>query len=114
MPSNNIKPVIRNQVRQIRPTLFYIFPSFDIFSLNKRLTTPLSVGSIHFKQSSVSWAELALRKVTPTARHQESLLLYVLPGRRLTIEQQNFNIRMNSMRQAVEWGFGNLISEFAF
>jgi hypothetical protein len=76
MPSNNIKPVIRSQARQIRPSLFCIFPSFDIFSLNKRLTTPLSVGSIHFKQSSVSWAEQALRKVTPTARHQESVLLY--------------------------------------
>jgi hypothetical protein len=35
------------------------------------------VGSIHFKQSSVSWAEQALRKVTPTARHQESVLLYI-------------------------------------
>jgi hypothetical protein len=44
MPSNNIKPVIRNQARQIRPSLFCIFPSFDIFSLNKRLTTPLSVA----------------------------------------------------------------------
>jgi hypothetical protein len=76
MPSNNIKPVIRNQARPIWPSLFCIFPSFDIFSLNKRLTTPLSVSSIHFKQSSVSWAEQALRKVTPTARHQESVLLY--------------------------------------
>jgi hypothetical protein len=77
MHSNNIKPVIRSQARQIRPSLFCIFHSFDIFSLNKRLTTPLSVGSIHFKQSSVSWAEQALRKVTPTARHQESVLLYI-------------------------------------
>jgi hypothetical protein len=80
MHSNNIKPVIRSQARQIRPSLFCIFHSFDIFSLNKRLTTPLSVGSIHFKQSSVSWAEQALRKVTPTARHQESVLLYFKTG----------------------------------
>jgi hypothetical protein len=76
MPSTNIKPVIRSQASQIRPSLFCIFPSFDIFGLNKCLTTPPSVGSIHFKQSSVSWAEQALRKVTPTARHQESVLLY--------------------------------------
>jgi hypothetical protein len=44
----------------------------------------------------------------------QELLLCPFPGRRLAIEQQNFNTRMSSMRQAVEWAFGKIISDFAF
>jgi hypothetical protein len=46
----------------------------------------------------------------------QELLLCPFPGRRftITIEQQNFNTRMSSMREAVEWGFGKIISDFAF
>jgi hypothetical protein len=57
MPSNNIKPVIRTQARQILPSLFCIFPSFDIFSLNKGLTPPLSVESIVCKSGGASSAQ---------------------------------------------------------
>lgn len=42
------------------------------------------------------------------------LLLCPYSGRRLTDEQQLFNTSMSSVRQAVEWGFGKIISEFAF
>lgn len=31
-----------------------------------------------------------------------------------TREQQNFNSAMSTVRQAVEWGFGKVVSEFAF
>jgi hypothetical protein len=44
----------------------------------------------------------------------QELLLCPFPGRRLTIEQQHFNTRMSSMRQAVKWGFEKIISDFAF
>jgi hypothetical protein len=44
----------------------------------------------------------------------QELLLCLFPGRRLITEQQNFNTRMSSMRQAVEWGFGKIISDIAF
>lgn len=42
------------------------------------------------------------------------LLLRPYTSRVLTPEQEIFNIRMSSVRQAVEWGFGKTIIEFAF
>lgn len=42
------------------------------------------------------------------------LLLYPYPGRRLILVQQNFNTNMSAVRQAVEWGFGKILAEFAF
>lgn len=41
------------------------------------------------------------------------LLMRPYGGARLT-KQQDFNIAMSSVRQSVEWGFGKIISEFAF
>ena len=35
-------------------------------------------------------------------------------GAALTVEQQEFNSAMSSVRQAVEWGFGDVLSHFAF
>lgn len=35
-------------------------------------------------------------------------------SRVLIPEQEIFNLRMSSVRQAVEWGFGKIIIEFAF
>lgn len=32
----------------------------------------------------------------------------------LTPEQAIFNLRMSSVRQAVEWGFGKIVTQFAF
>jgi hypothetical protein len=54
MPSNNIKPVIRSQAHQIRPSLFCILPSFDIFSLNKRFTTQAIVCKLGGASSAQS------------------------------------------------------------
>lgn len=42
------------------------------------------------------------------------LLLCPFPGRGINEEQQNFNTSMSVVRQAVEWSFGKIISEFAF
>lgn len=42
------------------------------------------------------------------------LILRPFGGRILTEEQQHFNEGMSSVRQAVEWGFGKVISLFAF
>lgn len=42
------------------------------------------------------------------------LLLKPYGGATLTQEQQEFNAAMSAVRQAVEWGFGKVISEFAF
>lgn len=42
------------------------------------------------------------------------LLLKPYSTRALTEEQQIFNTRMSAVRQAVEWGFGHVIREFAF
>lgn len=42
--------------------------------------------------------------------------LLIAPYRNVNItpEQQDFNTRMSAVRQAVEWGFGKITSEFAF
>lgn len=42
------------------------------------------------------------------------LLLCPYPGRVLNEAQQIFNLSMSRFRQAVEWGFQKIISEFAF
>ncbi|XP_050515978.1 uncharacterized protein LOC126890879 [Diabrotica virgifera virgifera] len=42
------------------------------------------------------------------------LLLCPYPGRGITEQQQNFNLSMSVTRQAVEWGFQKIISQFAF
>lgn len=43
------------------------------------------------------------------------LLMCPYPNRNgITAEQQEFNARMSQVRIAVEWGFGKVISEFAF
>lgn len=42
------------------------------------------------------------------------LLLCPYSSRNLTPLQQNFNTCMSPLRQAVEWGFGKIVSEFAF
>ncbi|KAF2905764.1 hypothetical protein ILUMI_00413 [Ignelater luminosus] len=42
------------------------------------------------------------------------LLLCPYAGRNLTEQQQNFNRSMSTVRKSVEWGFGKVISEFAF
>lgn len=42
------------------------------------------------------------------------LLLCPYPGRALNEAQQNFNLTMSRVRQAVEWGFQKIIMEFAF
>ncbi|XP_072145152.1 uncharacterized protein [Dermacentor andersoni] len=42
------------------------------------------------------------------------LLMRPYGGARLTKQQQDFNIAMSSVRQSVEWGFGKIISQFAF
>lgn len=44
----------------------------------------------------------------------QELLLCPYPGRNINAAQQNFNARMSSVRQAVEWGFGKIINEFSF
>lgn len=44
----------------------------------------------------------------------QQLLLSPYRNRILTPHQQQFNARMSSVRQAVEWGFGKTISLFAF
>lgn len=33
---------------------------------------------------------------------------------RITPEQQQFNLQMSTVRQAVEWGFGKVVQLFAF
>lgn len=42
------------------------------------------------------------------------LLMKPYGGAKLTKEQEDFNAAMSTVRQAVEWGFGKVISEFAF
>lgn len=42
------------------------------------------------------------------------LLLKPYMGAKLTGAQQEFNKAMSSVRQCVEWGFGKVLSEFAF
>lgn len=42
------------------------------------------------------------------------LLMRPYCGARLTEQQQRFNEEMSTVRQAVEWGFGKVISLFAF
>ena len=42
------------------------------------------------------------------------LLLCPYSNRNLTPLQQEFNARMSPLRQAVEWGFGKIVREFAF
>ena len=45
------------------------------------------------------------------------LAMFVLKGYEgaaLTVEQQEFNSAMSSVRQAVEWGFGNVLSHLTF
>lgn len=42
------------------------------------------------------------------------LLLCPFPGRGLNEEQQHYNTSMSVVRQAVEWSFGKIISQFAF
>ncbi|XP_077522953.1 uncharacterized protein LOC144133675 [Amblyomma americanum] len=42
------------------------------------------------------------------------LLMKPYGGARLTTAQENFNAAMSTVRQAVEWGFGRVISQFAF
>lgn len=42
------------------------------------------------------------------------LIMKPYGGSHLTQEQQNFNSAMSTVRQAVEWGFGKVVSEFAF
>lgn len=42
------------------------------------------------------------------------LLISPYANRQLNEQQQDFNIAMSSVRQAVEWGFGKIIIEFAF
>lgn len=42
------------------------------------------------------------------------LLMKPYGGASLTGPQQQFNAAMSAVRQSVEWGFGNVISSFAF
>ncbi|KAG5892529.1 hypothetical protein JTB14_011118 [Gonioctena quinquepunctata] len=42
------------------------------------------------------------------------LLLCPYPGQALNEAQQNFNLTMSRVRQAVEWGFQKIVTEFAF
>ncbi|CAN7988706.1 unnamed protein product [Ixodes hexagonus] len=42
------------------------------------------------------------------------LLMKPYGGASLTKEQENFNAAMSTVRQAVEWGFGKIMPEFAF
>ncbi|KAH8023040.1 hypothetical protein MRX96_053161 [Rhipicephalus microplus] len=42
------------------------------------------------------------------------LLMKPYGGAALTAAQQEFNSSMSAVRQSVEWGFGKVISEFAF
>lgn len=42
------------------------------------------------------------------------LLMKPYGGAMLSPDQQAFNKRMSSVRQAVEWGFGKIATEFAF
>ncbi|XP_049516984.1 uncharacterized protein LOC125942770 [Dermacentor silvarum] len=42
------------------------------------------------------------------------LLMKPYGGTRKTVQQEKFNAAMSAVRQSVEWGFGKIISEFAF
>lgn len=42
------------------------------------------------------------------------LLMKPYGGAQVTALQQSFNMRMSQVRQAVEWGFGKVVAEFAF
>lgn len=42
------------------------------------------------------------------------LLMKPYGGARDTAPQQAFNINISQVRQAVEWGFGKVVTEFAF
>lgn len=42
------------------------------------------------------------------------LLMKPYGGVHITSSQQTFNMKMSQVRQAVEWGFGKVIAEFAF
>lgn len=42
------------------------------------------------------------------------LLMKPYGGAHVTAPQQTFNMKMSQVRQAVEWGFGKVVAEFAF